>query len=65
MVAMQPADHVAFIGPQGAVLKSPVPGERGVIQQVDDGAVHVVWDRSPLLIAWPCEWIERRDPREH
>ncbi|MGZ8581924.1 MAG: hypothetical protein ACXWXN_00585 [Actinomycetota bacterium] len=46
------------------MLKSPVPGELGVIQRVGHGAVHVVWERSPLLIAWPHEWIERREPRE-
>ncbi|HET6714982.1 MAG TPA: hypothetical protein VFI59_14915 [Actinomycetota bacterium] len=64
MVAMRPDDHVAFVGPSGAVLKSPAPGERGVIQRVDPEAVHVVWECSPLLIAWPHEWIERREPQE-
>lgn len=64
MVAMRPHDHVAFVGPAGAVLKSPAPGERGVIQRIGPGAVHVVWERSPLLIAWPHEWIERREPQE-
>jgi hypothetical protein len=61
MVPMRPDDTVAFTGPSSAVQKWPAPGERGVIQRIDRGVAHVVWERSSLVVAWPTEWIERRD----
>lgn len=58
---MHPDDSVTFAGPESAVLKWPAPGERGVIQRIDRGVAHVVWERSPLIVAWPTEWIERQE----
>ena len=58
---MRPDDTVAFTGPPSAVQKWPAPGERGVIQRIDRDVAHVVWERSSLVVAWPAEWIERRE----
>jgi hypothetical protein len=58
---MRPDDEVAFTGPPSDVLRWPAPGEHGVVQRVDRGVAHVLWERSPLVVAWPTEWIERLD----
>ena len=52
---------MVFVGPLGDALKWPVPGERGVIQRVGRDAVQVMWERSPLVMVWPAEWIEREE----
>ncbi|HWC70272.1 MAG TPA: hypothetical protein VG993_03820 [Actinomycetota bacterium] len=53
-----------FVGPVSAVLRWPEPGEHGVIQRVGEDAAHILWERSPLVVAWPNEWIEPCEPRE-
>ena len=55
---MRPDDVVEFAGPQGAVLGWPTPGERGVIFRLGVGTVHVVWERSVLVVAWPVDWLK-------
>jgi hypothetical protein len=55
---------VRFVGPASDVLKWPMPGEQGVVQRVGKDATHVVWEHSPLVLAWPNEWIEPFDPDE-
>ena len=57
---LRPHDLVEFIGPRGPVLQWPEDGERGAVESLGDGVVRVVWDRSPLVVAWPQEWIKRR-----
>jgi len=49
---------VRFVGPASDVLRWPMPGEHGVVQRVGQDATHVVWEHSPLVLAWPNEWIE-------
>ena len=61
MDAICPPDLVEFVGPSSPVLHWPTPGEQGAIHRFDESAVHVVWERSPLIVAWPAEWIKRRD----
>jgi hypothetical protein len=56
---LRPHDPVEFIGPSGPVLQWPKAGERGAVESVGDGVVRVVWERSPLEVAWPKEWIKR------
>jgi hypothetical protein len=55
--SLRPHDLVEFVGPPSAVLKWPAQGERGVVRHMCDGTVHVVWERSTLVVAWPAEWI--------
>jgi hypothetical protein len=69
MAGLQQDDRVVFAGPPGDALNWPVPGERGVIQRAGRDAVQVMWERSPLVMVWPAEWIEREqtdlaDPEE-
>jgi len=59
--ALRPHDLVEFIGPCGPVLQWPGDGEHGVVESLGERVVHVVWERSPLLVAWPQEWIKRLD----
>jgi hypothetical protein len=59
MAGLQQDDRVVFAGPPGDALNWPVPGERGVIQRAGRDAVQVMWERSPLVMVWPAEWIER------
>jgi hypothetical protein len=56
---LRPHDLVEFIGPSGPVLRWPGDGERGAVESLGDGVVRVVWERSPLVVAWPREWIKR------
>ena len=53
-------DVVEFVGPDGPVLQWPKSRERGMVESLGDGVVHVVWERSPLVVAWPVEWLKRR-----
>jgi hypothetical protein len=64
MVALHEDAPVRFVGPVSAVLRWPEPGEHGVIQRVGEDAAHILWERSPLVVAWPNEWIEPCEPRE-
>jgi len=59
--ALRPHDFVEFVGPPGPVLKWPKPGERGVVDRLGHETVHVIWEHSPLVVAWPIEWVERRE----
>lgn len=56
--ALRPHDLVEFVGPDGAVLQWPRSGERGTVESLGDGVAHVLWERSPLVVAWPLEWIK-------
>lgn len=57
-------DLVEFAGPSSPVLNWPAPGEHGVISRAEDNVLQVVWERSPLVVAWPAEWIKRLDESE-
>jgi hypothetical protein len=59
---MSPHDLVEFVGPDGPVLQWPRRGERGSVESVESDMVRVVWERSPLLVAWPLDWVQRREP---
>lgn len=58
MVELREDVPVRFVGPASDVLRWPMPGEHGVVQRVGQDATHIVWERSPLVLAWPNEWIE-------
>jgi len=62
MVVLREDVPVRFIGPASDVLRWPMPGEQGVVQRVGQDATHIVWERSPLVLAWPNEWIEPCEP---
>ncbi len=64
MVELRADVHVRFVGPVSDVLKWPMPGEQGVVQRVGKDATHIIWEHSPLVLAWPNEWIEPCDPDE-
>ena len=54
-------DDVEFVGPPSPVLCWPEPSERGVIARLGDweGTVHVVWEQSTAVLAWPVEWVRK------
>jgi hypothetical protein len=56
-------DAVEFVGPASPVLRWPEPSEHGVIARVGDpeGTVHIVWERSTTVLAWPVEWVRKVD----
>lgn len=55
---VSPNEIVEFVGPHGPVLQWPAQGERGAIESVGAGMVRVVWERSPLFVAWPLDWVK-------
>lgn len=59
---VSPDDDVEFVGPEGPVLQWPDQGERGAVESVSADMVRVVWERSPLFVAWPLNWV-KRSPR--
>ena len=59
---VSPHDLVEFVGPDGPVLQWPGRGERGAVESVESDMVRVVWERSPLLVAWPLDWVQPREP---
>ena len=52
---------VMFVGPESLVLNWPAHGEQGAIYSVTDRTVYVLWERSPILVAWPPEWVRPCD----
>lgn len=58
---MEPWDIVEFVGPPSPVLRWPGPSERGIISGTGerDGTVHVLWEQSTALLAWPVEWVRK------
>lgn len=56
-------DAVEFVGPPSPVQRWPEPSERGVIARLGDreGTVHIVWERSSAVLAWPVEWVRKVD----
>lgn len=60
---MVEGDAVEFVGPPSPVLHWPEPSERGVIARLGDreGTVHIVWERSSAVLAWPIEWVRKVD----
>ena len=60
-VFVNPHDIVEFVGPPGPVLQWPGRGERGAVESVGTDMVRVVWERSPLFVAWPLDWVKRAE----
>jgi hypothetical protein len=56
---LRPHSLVEFVGPSGAVLQWPRGGERGAVDSLGDGVARVIWERSPLVVAWPQEWLRK------
>ena len=61
---VSPNDDVEFVGPDGPVLQWPDQGERGAVESVGSDMVRVVWERSPLFVAWPLDWVKRPPARK-
>jgi hypothetical protein len=55
---VSPQDDVVFVGPDGPVRQWPGRGERGTVESAGEDMVRVVWERSPLFVAWPLEWVK-------
>ena len=55
-------DFVEFVGPCAPVLQWPKSEERGLVESLGDGVARVVWERSPLVVAWPLEWLKLCQP---
>lgn len=55
--ALSADDEVRYIGPSGPASHWPGTDELGVVSHVRNGTVIVVWERTPLIAAWPSEWI--------
>ena len=51
------------MGPSVPVMRWPGPSERGVIAELSDreDTVHILWERSSAVLAWPVEWVRKMD----
>ena len=60
---MGEGEAVEFVGPSVPVMRWPGPSERGVIAELSDreDTVHILWERSSAVLAWPVEWVRKMD----
>ena len=47
-----------FTGPSVPVLQLPKRAERGTVKGLGDRVAWVEWERSPLLVGWPVDWLK-------